>query len=80
VLSGAAGTAAPRDIAALVRLLRPRVVVLPAPTDTHDDPAADALVTRVAHSLGARVWQTTGHTRLELTTDGARYDVAVGHL
>jgi len=79
VLSGAAGAADPRDIAALVRLLRPRLVMLPPPTDTHDDPAADALVTRVARSLGVRVWQTTGHTLLELVTDGSRYDIAVGH-
>ncbi len=79
VLPGAAGAADPRDIATLVRLLRPRLIVLPAPTGAHDDPAADALVTRAARAMGARVWQSTGHTRLDLTTGGTRYDVAVGH-
>jgi len=73
VLPGGAGVGDPRDIAALVRLLRPRLVVLPAPTDAHDDPAADVLVARAAHALGAQVWQSTGHTRLDITTDGSRY-------
>jgi len=79
VLSGAAGTADPRDIAALVRLLRPRVVVLPPPADPHDDPTADALVARAARLMGAQVWRTTGQTRLDITTDGSRYDIAVDH-
>jgi len=72
------GAADPAEYTALIRLTRPRLVILPAPDDPRDDPAADAVATRAARAVGARVWQTDGHTRLEPTTDGARYDIAIG--
>jgi len=72
------GPVDPVEYTALIRLTRPRLVILPAPDDPRDDPTADAIATHAAHAIGARVWQTDGHTRLELTTDGTRYDIAIG--
>jgi competence protein ComEC len=68
-----AGANDPSVYAALVRLLRPRLVVLPSTDDAREDPAADRVVLRAAHALGARVWQGGDGASLEVTTDGARY-------
>jgi hypothetical protein len=73
-----AGADDPSDYGALVRLLRPRLVVLPSTDDAREDPedpTADRVALRAAHALGARVWQGGDGASLEVTTDGARYRV-----
>ena len=50
-------------------------VVLPSTDDAREDPTADTVALRVAHALGARVWQGGDGASLEVTTDGARYRV-----
>jgi hypothetical protein len=71
VLPAGAGT--PSVYAALVRLLHPRLVVLPSTDDAREDPTADRVALHAAHALGARVWQGGDGASLEITTDGARY-------
>jgi hypothetical protein len=70
-----AGADDPSVYRALVRLLRPRLVVLPSIDDAREDPTADLGALRAAHALGARVWQGGDGASLEITTDGARYRV-----
>ncbi|HKC75123.1 MAG TPA: hypothetical protein VKF37_13145, partial [Chloroflexota bacterium] len=70
-----AGAGDPSVYAALVRLLRPRLVVLPSIDDAREDPTADLVALRAAHALGARVWQGGDGASLDITTDGARYRV-----
>jgi competence protein ComEC len=70
-----AGADDPSDYGALVRLLRPRLVVLPSTDEAREDPTADTVARRAAQALGARVWQAGDDASLEITTDGARYRV-----
>jgi hypothetical protein len=74
-----AGADDPSAYAALVRLLRPRLVVLPSIDDAREDPTADRVALRTAHTLGARVWQGDDGASLEIITDGARYRVQGSH-
>jgi beta-lactamase superfamily II metal-dependent hydrolase len=73
-----AGADDPSVYAALVRLLRPRLVVLPSTDDAREDPAADTVALHAAHALGARVWQGGDGASLKMTTDGARYRLQGG--
>jgi beta-lactamase superfamily II metal-dependent hydrolase len=68
-----AGADDPSVYAALVRLLRPQLVVLSSTDDAREDPIADLVALRAAHALGARVWQGGDGASLEIRTDGARY-------
>jgi competence protein ComEC len=74
-----AGADDPSVYGALVRLLRPRLVVLPSTDDAREDPTADRVALRAAHALGARVWQGDDGASLEIITDGARYRVQGSH-
>jgi competence protein ComEC len=74
-----AGADDPSAYAALVRLLRPRLMVLPSIDDAREDPTADRVALRTAHTLGARVWQGDDGASLEIITDGARYRVQGSH-
>jgi competence protein ComEC len=74
-----AGADDPSVYAALVRLFRPRLVVLPSTDDAHEDLSADTVALRAAHALGARVWQGGDGASLEITTDGARYRLQGSH-
>jgi hypothetical protein len=74
-----AGADDPSDYGALVRLLRPRLVVLPSTDDAREDPenpTADTVARRAAQALGARVWQGGDDASLKITTDGARYNAS----
>ncbi len=65
--------AAPSSYPALIRLLHPRLVVLPSTDDARDDRATDHGMLRAAHTLGARVWQGGDSASLRVLTDGSRY-------
>lgn len=78
VLALPAGADDPREYATLIGVVRPRLVVLPAPDDARDDPAADLVAARAARAIGAQVWQSSGTTSLNITTDGIRYELAIG--
>ncbi len=78
VLALPAGADDPREYATLIGVVRPRLVVLPAPDDARDDPAADLVAARVVRAIGAQVWQSSGTTSLNITTDGIRYELAIG--
>lgn len=67
-----AGARDPSAAAALVRLIRPRLVVLPSTDDARDDPTADAAVFTAARAIGARTWQGGDGGSLTLTVDGTR--------
>ena len=70
-----AGGADPSSYPALIRLLRPRLVVLPSTDDARDDPAIDHAVLKAAHTLSAHAWQGGDGASLPILTDGSRYTV-----
>jgi competence protein ComEC len=74
-----AGADDPSVYGALVRLLRPQLVVLPSIDDAREDPTADLVALHAAHALGARVWQGGDGASLRITTDGARYRAQGSH-